>query len=61
MIDQPFIAEPIMTETRLRPTQYRPPNPFISNNIRVCPECAGPLARASGCVTCRQCGWGRCS
>ncbi|MEO7476581.1 MAG: hypothetical protein ABIY46_14725 [Gemmatimonadales bacterium] len=28
--------------------------------VRVCPECAGPLVRASGCVTCRHCGWGRC-
>jgi hypothetical protein len=28
--------------------------------FRVCPECAGPLARASGCVSCVQCGWGRC-
>jgi hypothetical protein len=28
--------------------------------LRVCPECSGPLARNSGCVTCIACGWGRC-
>lgn len=25
-----------------------------------CPECAGPLNRASGCVSCVYCGWGKC-
>ena len=29
-------------------------------NLRVCPECAGPLIRASGCMHCAHCGWGRC-
>jgi hypothetical protein len=33
---------------------------LVSNQIRVCPECSGPIARNSGCITCRQCGWGRC-
>lgn len=28
--------------------------------LRVCPDCAGPLAHTSGCVTCLACGWGRC-
>jgi hypothetical protein len=28
--------------------------------LRVCPECSGPLARNSGCVTCIACGWGHC-
>ncbi len=28
--------------------------------LRVCPECAGPLVHASGCVACAHCGWGRC-
>lgn len=27
---------------------------------RVCPDCAGPLARTSGCLTCLTCGWSRC-
>ena len=41
---------------RLAPTRYRPtPRP-----MPVCPECAGPLARASACVTCPACGWGKC-
>ena len=41
---------------RLSPTRYRPtPRP-----AQLCPECAGPLARASGCVTCPACGWGKC-
>jgi len=28
--------------------------------LRVCPECAGPLVRASGCLHCAHCGWGHC-
>lgn len=27
---------------------------------RVCPECAGPIVRASGCMHCAYCGWARC-
>lgn len=45
---------------QLRPTRYQPSNPLIGKQIRVCPECAGPVAHNSGCVTCRQCGWGKC-
>jgi hypothetical protein len=45
---------------QLLPTRYQPSNPLINNNIRVCPECAGPVVKNSGCITCRQCGWGRC-
>lgn len=45
---------------RLIPTRYWQPNTLINNNIRVCPECAGPVVRNSGCITCRQCGWGKC-
>jgi ribonucleoside-diphosphate reductase alpha chain len=41
----------------LQPTTY---NPLIYSHIRVCPECSGPVVRNSGCITCRQCGWGRC-
>jgi len=35
-------------------------NQLIYNLIRVCPECAGPIIRNSGCLHCAQCGWGRC-
>jgi hypothetical protein len=45
---------------QLLPTRYLASNPLTAANIRVCPECAGPVIRNSGCVTCRQCGWGRC-
>ena len=38
-------------------TVYRPSVPLP---LSVCPECAGPLVRASGCLSCAQCGWGRC-
>ncbi len=41
----------------LQPTTY---NPLVANNIRVCPECAGEIVRNSGCMHCRQCGWGKC-
>lgn len=37
-------------EVHLAPTQY----------MRVCPECAGPIIRNSGCVHCAQCGWAKC-
>jgi hypothetical protein len=35
-------------------------NQLTDTSIRVCPECAGPIARISGCITCIQCGWGKC-
>jgi hypothetical protein len=25
-----------------------------------CPDCGGPLAVQSGCVTCPRCGWAKC-
>lgn len=44
----------------LPPVTPREAKPLIFNGLHVCPECAGPLARASGCISCLQCGWGRC-
>ena len=41
----------------LRPTTYYVP---VVSAAKLCPECAGPLSRASGCVTCVYCGWGKC-
>jgi hypothetical protein len=38
----------------------RQPNPATLLLIRRCPECDGPVVRASGCLCCQQCGWGRC-
>jgi hypothetical protein len=47
----------------LKPTIYYVPVvstlPVASRGPR-CPECAGPLTRASGCITCVYCGWGKC-
>jgi hypothetical protein len=34
--------------------------PVTPPRLRVCPECAGPLVRASGCLHCAHCGWGHC-
>ncbi len=45
----------------LRPLPVTRVNSLTSNQIRVCPECAGPVVHNSGCISCRQCGWGRCS
>ncbi len=47
----------------LRPP--RPPAPSVARlqptiYVRVCPDCAGPLVRNSGCIHCAQCGWARC-
>jgi len=41
----------------LKPTTYYVP---VVQTARVCPECTGPLSRASGCVSCVYCGWGKC-
>ncbi len=59
-----------MPSAPLRPTRFQPtgrcsaapqpPNPLTDVRIRVCPECAGPISRTSGCLQCVQCGWGRC-
>lgn len=47
----------------LKPTTYYVPVvsavPALSRGP-LCPECAGPLTRASGCVNCAYCGWGKC-
>jgi hypothetical protein len=50
---------PLQSRPRPRPA-VRSPDSFPPATVRVCPECAGPLVRASGCVSCRHCGWGRC-
>jgi hypothetical protein len=41
----------------LKPTVYYVP---VVSTAPLCPECAGPLTRASGCINCVYCGWGRC-
>ena len=54
-----------------RPTTYQPSRtgPIAgrmdgldnrTHLIRVCPDCAGPVVRSSGCINCTQCGWGQC-
>jgi len=37
-----------------------PYGPPALHQIRVCPDCAGPIVRSSGCIHCTHCGWGRC-
>jgi hypothetical protein len=41
----------------LKPTTYYVP---VVSAAPLCPECAGPMTRASGCVNCLYCGWGKC-
>jgi hypothetical protein len=41
----------------LKPTTYYVP---VVHSVPVCPECAGPLTNASGCIGCVYCGWSRC-
>ncbi|HUF34581.1 MAG TPA: hypothetical protein VMN37_01460 [Gemmatimonadales bacterium] len=53
----PFLPSPTDAPSHRPGTVYRPSVPLP---LSVCPECAGPLVRASGCVSCAQCGWGRC-
>jgi hypothetical protein len=47
---------PCPSPGRARPGDAR----FSSPDRRVCPECSGPIVRASGCVHCAHCGWARC-
>ena len=44
----------------LSPGAPAPGDTVLLLRLRVCPECAGPLVRASACVSCAVCGWGRC-
>lgn len=46
-----------------RPPTERPtptPNLFTTPVLRDCPECCAPLSRASACLNCPACGWGKC-
>lgn len=46
-----------------RAPQFRKLAPTLAvtpPNVRVCPECAGPVVHGSGCISCIACGWGRC-
>lgn len=53
-------THPTTTEPSATAAGKRLPNPATFLLIRRCPECAGPVVRASGCLCCQQCGWGRC-
>jgi hypothetical protein len=47
----------------LKPTTYYVPVVSPASVERMgplCPECAGPLTPASGCISCVYCGWGQC-
>jgi hypothetical protein len=50
-------TQPATTEP---PASQPQPNSFTQLLVRRCPECTGPVVRASGCLCCVQCGWGRC-
>ena len=45
------------SNSALKPTIYYVP---VVHGLGVCPECSGPLSRASACVSCVYCGWGKC-
>ncbi len=49
-----------MPQAQPNPTPTKPGNPLTDSGIRVCPDCAGPIARTAGCISCLHCGWGRC-
>lgn len=34
-------------------------NPYL-DPAPTCPECGGRVVRASACLMCHSCGWGRC-
>jgi hypothetical protein len=42
------------------PVQGSTGGAVMSNMIGVCPECHGQLEHASGCDSCRDCGYSKC-
>lgn len=62
MFIPPTLASLVADRPDRRPTERREPtyNPLTRKDMPRCPECAAPLSRASACVACPACGWGRC-
>lgn len=50
-------GHPIREACLGKPTTYQPSFPHL---IRGCPDCGGQIVRSSGCISCTQCGWGKC-
>ena len=46
--------------THLNQAGIQSPNPLTTTSLAACPECSAPLARASACLLCPACGWGKC-
>jgi len=46
--------------THCTPAVTQTPNPLTTASLASCPECHAPLARASACLLCPACGWGKC-
>ena len=45
---------------QLAPTVLSTSNPMTDKTLPRCPECGNPVVRASSCITCPACGWGKC-
>lgn len=45
---------------QLAPTVLGTVNPMTDKILGRCPECDGPVVKASGCASCPSCGWGKC-
>jgi hypothetical protein len=45
---------------QLAPTVLAGSNPMTSKDLNRCPECGNPVVKASACITCPACGWGKC-
>jgi hypothetical protein len=52
-------AQPVVAATATEEVTTNP-EPKMSNLIGECPECKGQLEHASGCDSCRDCGYSKC-
>jgi len=58
-ISKTVAAQPVVAATATEETAAAP-EPKMSNLIGECPECKGQLEHASGCDSCRDCGYSKC-
>jgi hypothetical protein len=55
-------ATPIMEEDDKKPEVKPIQREYIpAKEILVCPSCGGELTKQEGCMTCKKCGWSKCS
>src|SRR5215207_8005971 len=60
-MSSPHAHSPPSADAETAPLSHRRDMPRQqSPGLGVCPDCAGPLIRSSGCLSRTRCGWGQC-